>query len=146
MPNHVDSTAENAAMSIANPTASSFASTGTSDLSSWPAEVRALLEEIRRAKPVRRSRRRHPRRPYFALARMWQGESPLAAGPPLTVYTLDINPYALSFICSTPLDSGDPVVIGFREANGYPYEMSFSVYRCRELREGWFEAVVHRRK
>ena len=70
----------------------------------------------------------------------------MSAGPPFTVYTLDINPYALSFICSRPLDPGDPVVIGFREPNGYPYEMSFSVYRCRELSQGWYEAVVHRRK
>ena len=143
MPNHVDSIA---ATTMTNAALPSSPSAPMHEISTWPAEVRALLDEMRQSRPVRRCRRRHPRKPYFAQARMWQGETPLSAGPPLTVYTLDINPYALSFNCSTPLDPGDPVVICFREPSGYPYEMSFSVYRCRELRAGWYEAVVHRRK
>src|SRR5256885_5785329 len=106
-------------MHMNHATVSSPAAGGVHEISTWPAEVRALLEELRRDKPVRRCRRRHPRKPYFAQARMWQGETPIAARAPGTRLTLDINPYALAFICPTPPDPGDPVVIGVREPNRY---------------------------
>ena len=82
---------------------------------------------------------------YHVQARLWLGDSSREAAP-IDVYTLDMNPYAIAFLTPRALAPGAAVLIEFKNEQGQPHEMKFSVYRCRQFRDGWFEAVVTRRK
>jgi hypothetical protein len=112
----------------------------------WPMEIRALVSMVRKpGKPVQSCRRRWPRTPFLVKARIWRGDKPDMAQP-ITIYTLDMNPYAIAFIAPTAFAPGAPTVIEFHKPDGSPYLMNFTIYRCRQFQEGWFEAVVNRRK
>lgn len=105
---------------------------------SWPADVRALFDEIEHAFPPVIQRRKLPRTPYkreavFQLA----GEG---AGFP--VYTRDANLWTFGFITSRRIESNVRGVLRVVGPDGVEHEMRSRVIRTREIRPGWFDVAV----
>lgn len=104
----------------------------------WPANVRALFDEIEHAFPPVVQRRKLPRTPYKREAVFQLNDE--GAGFP--VYTRDANRWTFGFITSRRLDSNARGTLRVVGPDGAEYEMRSRVIRTREIRPGWFDVAV----
>lgn len=104
----------------------------------WPADVRALFDEIEHAFPPVIQRRKLPRTPYKRQATFQlNGEG---AGFP--VYTRDANLWTFGFITSRRMESNTRGLLRVADPDGVEREMRCRLIRSREIRPGWFDVAV----
>jgi hypothetical protein len=104
----------------------------------WPANVRALFDDIEHAFPPVVQRRKLPRTPYKREA-----EFQLAGeGAGFPVYTRDCNRWTFGFITSRRIESNTRGLLRVAGPDGIAYELRTRVIRAREIRPGWFDVAV----
>lgn len=107
----------------------------------WSVELRAMMTLACRRAPFDDDRRRQPREPYHAIA---SAELADASGAAHTtqVYTRDLSPRHVAFICCRVMPAKAAVTVTLPMAAGQTRSARGTVLRCRQFYDGWFEVVV----
>jgi hypothetical protein len=121
------------------PVASPGSRTGQS---SWPAEARRAMVTLETMFPTTMDRRSVLRDRYRVVASFIPTGLQVSAEE-ATLYTRDVNRWALGFICRHPLHAGTRGTLQLPMPDGTTMFISAVVRRCREYDKGWHDGMIH---
>jgi hypothetical protein len=110
-----------------------------------PAEVELVLSALEAASPSASghdNRRAHPRRRYHVQAEL-RLFSDSCDAPTRTLYTRDVSVRGLGFITRERLPLGYGGVVNLTTPSGQPTTANGTLFRCREIGNGWFEGALY---
>ena len=108
----------------------------------WPAEAEIVLSALEVAGVSHDDRRRHPRRRYRVVADLHLFSD--APGTPLwRLYTRDVSVRGLGFITRDRLPLGYGGVVQLAAPSGRSMSINGTLFRCREIGNGWFEGALY---
>ena len=108
--------------------------------SAW-AEVELVLSALEAA-GTQDDRRRHPRRRYRVPAELHLfSDTPGKA--PWRLYTRDVSARGLGFITRDRLPLGYGGVVELPTPTGRMTSVNGTLFRCREIGNGWFEGALY---
>jgi hypothetical protein len=106
----------------------------------WPLEVRCVIESLCRKAPVSRERRASSRADCRMETRLW-----ITAGKeavPVVLYLRDYSENAVSFVTEACLRQGMIAELEMKLSSGKLRRVRCVVSRSRQFRDGWFEGVL----
>jgi hypothetical protein len=107
--------------------------------SSWPADARRAMHALEAMFPTTMNRRSVLRDTYRVIASF----VPIGSQEEITLYTRDVNRWALGFICSQPLHAGMRGTLQLPMPGGATIFVSATVRRCREYHDAWCDGMIH---
>jgi hypothetical protein len=107
-----------------------------------PAEVELVLSALEAASSKHDNRRAHPRLRYHVQAEL-RLFSDTADAAPRTLYTRDASVRGLGFITRERLPLGYGGVVNLTTPNGQSTSVNGTLFRCREIGNGWFEGALY---
>ena len=108
----------------------------------FPPEAELVISALEAAGGRPDDRRRHPRRHFRAVADLHLFSD--APGTPLwKLYTRDISVRGVGFITRDRLPLGYGGVVQLPGPSGRPMGVNGTLFRCREIGNGWFEGALY---
>lgn len=106
------------------------------------AEAELIISALEAGAPAHDNRRKHPRRSYRVEAdlRLFIDE---VGAPPWRIYTRDVSARGLGFVTRERLPLGYGAVIRLPGPNGRMQVVNGTLYRCRDIGQGWFEGAFY---
>ena len=108
-----------------------------------PREVEMILSALEAGAPAHDNRRRHPRMRYHVTAYLHLFSDTAAGGPPSTLYTRDVSVRGVGFVTKHRLPLGYGGVVQLPSPSGQRVSVNGTLFRCRELSNGWFEGAMY---
>ena len=108
-----------------------------------PREVELILSALEAGAPAHDNRRRHPRMRYHVTAQLHLFSDTAAGNPPWTLYTRDISVRGVGFVTKHRLPLGYGGVVQLPSPSGQRVSVNGTLFRCRELSNGWFEGAMY---
>ena len=109
----------------------------------WPQEVDLILSAMEAGGAGHDERRKHPRMSYRVVARLRLFSDPTGTDP-WKLYTRDVSVRGVGFITEhrLPLGYGGMVELP-APGNGRIVSVHGTLFRCRELGNGYFEGALY---
>ena len=108
----------------------------------WLAEAELILSALEAGAPAHDNRRRHPRRRYRVVADL-RLFSDAAGSAGWRLFTRDVSARGLGFITRNRLPLGYGGVVEFAGPDGRPVQITGTLFRCREIGNGWYEGALY---
>jgi len=108
----------------------------------WLAEAEMIISALEAGAPAEDDRRAHPRRPYRVAAAL-RLFSDKPDSPLWRLFTRDISERGLGFVTRERLPLGYGGVIDFAGPGGKMLSVSGTLFRCREIGNGWYEGALY---
>lgn len=105
-------------------------------------EADLIISALEAAAPAHDNRRKHPRRSYRVQAEMRLFIDEVGAAP-WRLYTRDVSARGLGFVTRDRLPLGYGAIVRLQGPNGKPQVINGTLYRCREIGNGWFEGAFY---
>jgi hypothetical protein len=107
-----------------------------------PREVELILSALEAGANQHDNRRRHPRTRYRVLAEL-RLFSDASGTPAWTLYTRDVSARGVGFVTRHRLPLGYGGVVYLPSPTGRPVSVNGTLFRCREIGNGWFEGAMY---
>jgi hypothetical protein len=107
-----------------------------------PREVELILSALEAGAGQYDNRRRHPRMRYRALAEL-RLFSDATGTPAWTLYTRDVSARGVGFVTRHRLPLGYGGVVHLPSPSGRRVSVNGTLFRCREIGNGWFEGAMY---
>ena len=108
----------------------------------WLAEAEMIISALEAGAPAEDDRRAHPRRRYRIIADL-RLFSDKPDSPLWRLFTRDISERGLGFVTRERLPLGYGGVIEFAGPGGKMLSVSGTLFRCREIGNGWYEGALY---
>ena len=108
----------------------------------WLAEAEMIISALEAGGPAEDDRRAHPRRRYRVAADL-RLFSDKPDSPLWRLFTRDISERGLGFVTRERLPLGYGGVIDFAGPGGKMLSVSGTLFRCREIGNGWYEGALY---
>jgi hypothetical protein len=113
----------------------------------WPAEADLILSALDVGEnggeaPAHDNRRRHPRMRYRVIADLRLFSDPPGSSP-WRLYSRDVSARGLGFVTPHRLPLGYGGVVQLPSPAGRPVSINGTLFRCREVGNGWFEGALY---
>jgi hypothetical protein len=112
----------------------------------WPPEAELIISALDAgdgaASESHDNRRRHPRMPYRVIAdlRLFSDQPGSA---PWRLYSRDVSARGLGFVTPHRLPLGYGGVVQLASPAGRAVSVNGTLFRCREVGNGWFEGALY---
>ncbi|MEO6437139.1 MAG: hypothetical protein ABIP55_15460 [Tepidisphaeraceae bacterium] len=127
--------------SVGNPPQQTGAAIGPVDGLDWPADVDLVLSALE-AGGEHDEQRRHPRLRHRVAAEL-RLFSDTPGAPPWRLYTRDTCVRGIGFVTRDRLPLGYGGVVNLTSPNGRPVTVNGTLFRCRDIGNGWFEGALY---
>lgn len=108
----------------------------------FPPEVELIISALEAAQPVVEGRRKAERASYRVRGRLRLfSDTPDTA--PWLLFTRDVNPRGMGFLCSHRLPLGYGGLLEIPDPEGRPLRIHCTLLRCRQVAPGWHEGAVY---
>ena len=108
----------------------------------WLAEAELIISALEACAPASDDRRRHPRRRYHVI-----GDLRLFSDAPGTprwrLFTRDVSVRGVGFVTRDRLPLGYGGIIELPGPNGRLLSIQGTLFRCREIGNGWYEGALY---
>ena len=110
----------------------------------WLAEAEMIISALEAGTPAAApdNRRRHPRRRYRVVAEL-RLFSDTPGSPRWRLFTRDVSVRGLGFITRDRLPLGYGGTVELLGPNGRTLTINGTLFRCREIGNGWYEGALH---
>ena len=110
----------------------------------WLAEAELVMSALEACAPPHAfdNRRRHPRRRYRVVADL-RLFSDAPASPVWRLFTRDVSVRGVGFITRDRLPLGYGGVVELAGPDGRTLRIHGTLFRCREIGNGWYEGALH---
>jgi hypothetical protein len=107
----------------------------------WPAEADLIISALE-VGDANDNRRRHPRMPYRVIADLRLFSDPPGSAP-WRLYSRDVSCRGLGFVTPHRLPLGYGGVVQIPSPAGRIVSVNGTLFRCREVGNGWFEGALY---
>jgi hypothetical protein len=108
----------------------------------WLAEAELIISALEAGAPAPDNRRRHPRRRYRVIADL-RLFSDKPDSPRWRLFTRDISVRGLGFVTRERLPLGYGGIVELPGPHGRVMAIHGTLFRCREIGNGWYEGALH---
>jgi hypothetical protein len=108
----------------------------------WLAEAEMIISALEAGAPAEDDRRAHPRRRYRVAADL-RLFSDKPDSPLWRLFTRDVSARGLGFVTRERLPLGYGGMVEFAGPNGKLLSVNGTLFRCREIGNGWFEGALY---
>jgi hypothetical protein len=109
----------------------------------YPPEVELVLSALDVGANRKRPDQRGSLRVAYRVVATLHLFSDVPGTPARELYTRDIGPKSMGFICSQRLPLGYGGILELTDPDGQPARIHCTLLRCREVAPGWYEGALY---